>query len=515
MNYDKKIEFEKISMKFGDFFANKDISFQVDKGKVHAILGENGAGKSTLMSILFGLYHPTSGNIKVNGEVKKIRNPKVASELGIAMLPQHFKLVDNMSGWENIILGSEKTYAGIGIKKKLSMTILKDAMQKYNINVDLKKKISKLSVSEKQKIELLKMLWKDNDILIFDEPTSILTPQEIKEFLSMVKDLKKAEKTIIIITHKLDEIKEIADSCTILRKGEVVSTVEVSKTSKEKLVELMVGKAVDLNLGTIEKNKHREREVVLSIRDLNVKTNSKSTTLKNINLEVHQGEIVGIAAIDGNGQSQLFEAISGLHKYSGDISIDGHNLNGKSVKERYFINGQNFISHIPEDRHENGLFLNASPAMNAVMQVIDSYKVNKWIGLLNFRKINSNFEKLEKEYDVRGVISRRTIARDLSGGNQQKLIIARELSRDSKLTLAVHPTRGLDMGAIRNVYTKLIEKRNAGGGVLFFSGEMDEILQVSDRIVVIAEGQIVGEFDAKQASRNKIGELMTGGARHE
>lgn len=510
-----KLEIKNISKKFGDFYANKDISISIKENEVHALLGENGAGKSTLMSVIFGLYNPEEGEIIINGKIAKIKNPKDANKFGIAMLPQHFKLVDNMSALENIILGYEsaldKRSEKMFVNRRSAKDKIQEAQKKYKINLDLNKKVSKLSTSDKQKVELLKMLWRDNEILIFDEPTSILTPQEIEEFLKMIKNLQNDGKTIIIITHKLDEIKAVANNVSILRKGRHVKTVSATKTSKETLAELMVGEAVDLDLGTIKRSKAKVGKQLLVVNNVSLKHKTKE--LKNISLNVNEGEIVGIAAIEGNGQSELFKVISGLyHPTDGTVSVNDIDITKWSVAKRYRNKKKRFISHVPEDRHEHGLFLDQTVIMNSVSQDIDLFKTKFFT--LNRKKINSHFKKIEKEFDVRGVQNKKTIARSLSGGNQQKLILGREMSRNSQVLLAVHPTRGLDVGAIRNVYTKMIDYRNEGGAVLFTSGELDEILQVSDRILVMNEGKIVGEFTRNKADKNKIGILMMGG-KHE
>lgn len=507
-----KLEIRNISKKFGDFFANKDISINVKENEVHALLGENGAGKSTLMSVIFGLYNPEEGEILIDGKLAKIKTPKDANKFGIAMLPQHFKLVDDMTALENIILGYEsatgKRVDKMFVNKKQAKTKIEDTQKKYKIKLDLNKRVSKLSTSDKQKVELLKMLWRDNDILIFDEPTSILTPQEIEEFLKMIKNLQADNKTIIIITHKLDEIKAVADNVSILRKGKLVKTVSAAKTSKEKLAELMVGEAVDLNLSTIERTKNNSKEITLSLESVSLKHKAKD--LHDISLKVNKGEIVGIAAIEGNGQSELFKVISGLyHPSEGKVIVSNEDITKWNVAKRYRNKKQRLISHIPEDRHEHGLFLDQTAVMNSVSQDIDLFKT-KFL-TLNTKKINSHYKKVEKEFDVRGVQNKKTLARSLSGGNQQKLILGREMMRQSELLLAVHPTRGLDVGAIRNVYSKMIEYRNNGGSVLFTSGELDEILQVSDRVLVMNEGKIVGEFSKSKADKNKIGILMMGG----
>ena len=569
-----KISFNNITKKFGANVANKDIKFDVYENEVHALLGENGAGKSTLMSILFGLYSPTNGTISINGEVIKIKDPRHANELKIAMLPQHFKLVDNMTVVENVILG----YENLNKDKGSTIDVLTGIANKFKLKIDLKAEVGSLPISDKQKVEILKILWRDADIIIFDEPTSILTPQEIEEFLKMVHYMKSIGKTILIITHKLPEIKEVADRVTIIRKGEYISTHKVSDVSEKKMADLMVGKAVNLNLGTIKREKvKKDAKDILTISNLEYKGRGYEQSLKDINFSIKEGEIVGIAAIDGNGQSELIKSIAGLLKSQGAINVNGNDIEKLSVKQRYFnyasvknmdeerkesyktaiikfkeelvkakeqlrsakssqdekeikrceikvnkfktqINHtkilmsrpHSLVSHIPEDRHKYGLVLDYSVNKNAVLQDIDFYSK---FGFINYSDVNARTNLIIDKYDVRGVVSNRIKARALSGGNQQKLILGREIERYPKLLLAAHPTRGLDVGAIRNVYENIISSRNKGMSVLLNSGELDEIMQVSDRIIVLFEGKIVSVTKRGELSKLQLGALMAGGKR--
>ncbi len=561
------VSFNNITKKFGKLVANENISFSIYKNEVHAIMGENGAGKSTLISILFGLYKPTSGTISINEKITKIKNPRHANALKIAVLPQHFKLIDNMSVVENVILGYEKLH-----KNKNPKDVLTKICKKFKIKIDLSAKVAKLPIAEKQSVELLKILWRDADIIIFDEPTSILSPIKIKEFLNIVKYMKSIGKTIIIITHKLNEVMEIADRGSVIRKGKFVKTVEIAKTNEKKLAELMVGKSVDLNLSNIKRTKTVNPKNILHINKLNYKAKGFETSLKDLNLEIVEGEIVGIAAIDGNGQSELMKSIAGILKSKGRIEVDGINIQGKSIHSRYFnyhslknmdkehkqsykkailefkqelkkisnkIRKTNdkkskmklynkyfyflnqiyhtkvlmkkpkaLISHIPEDRHKYGLVLNYSVSKNSILQDIDFYSK---FGLINYKDIKRRMKFLKEKYDIRGIKNYSTQARVLSGGNQQKIILAREIERKPKLLLAAHPTRGLDVGAIKNVYESIIEARNNGMSVLLESGELDEIMQVSDKICIMHNGKIVSVTKRGQLTKTQIGMYMTKG----
>lgn len=568
-----KIKFVNITKQFGSLTANKDINFSVYENEVHALLGENGAGKSTLMSILFGLYKPTKGHIEINGNKVAISDPKQANELKIAMLPQHFKLVDNMSVLENVMLGYELTKAGF-LDKKSAIEKIEIAKNKYKINIDLKAMVGNLSVSDKQKVELLKILWGDADILIFDEPTSILTPLQIKHFLKLIKDLKSAGKTILLITHKLDEIKEVADRVTVIRKGEYIKTVS-SNTSAKELANLMVGKTVDLNLSSIKKDITNENLEVLKVSDLSYEAKGYEKSLSDINFNIKSGEILGIAAIDGNGQSELMKILGGIVKSTGgEISIGQHDASNLSSGDLYYSNEEytnddtilrvmkvqkkfegkpksinvkkpydeqleeaikianiklqekkekadyneadfywnrqtSLLSHIPEDRHEHGLILDYSVMNNSVLQDLKFFS-NKF-GILNKKSMKLRLDYLKEKYDVRGIQDYNTPARTLSGGNQQKLILGREIERGSNVLLAVHPTRGLDVGAIRNVYENIIKARNEGTAILLSSGELDEIMQVSDRIMVMYEGKIVSITQANKLNKLELGSLMATG----
>ncbi|MCK5945642.1 MAG: ABC transporter ATP-binding protein [Mycoplasmataceae bacterium] len=563
------VSFNRITKTFGDNVANDSIDFDVHENEIHAILGENGAGKSTLMSILFGLYKPTSGFIKIRGKRVKITDPRHANELKIAMLPQHFKLVENMTGIQNVILGYEKIHKNKGNV----LDVADDIARTYKLEIDLKKEVGKMTISEKQNIEILKILWRESEIIIFDEPTSILTAAEIKVFLEMVLFMKEIGKTIILITHKLPEITKVADRVTIIRKGSNISTKVVSKIDEKEMAKIMVGKEVNLNLDDIERKPvdHSSKDILL-LKGVNYKAVGYESNLRNINLSIQQGEIVGIAAIDGNGQSELIQAIAGMLPVKGKISVDGVEVQDRTVHNRYYdtighkkmdikfknsfldsiryfkdeyheIKNQIFleenkrkkaklkkvlvqakiqirhakilykkpralISHIPEDRHKHGLVLDYSVANNSVLQDIDFY--TRW-GFVNYKDINSRMDWFKEKYDIRGVTTNNILARKLSGGNQQKLILAREIERGPKLLLASHPTRGLDVGAVRQAYESIIDARNKGMAVLLNSGELEEIMQISDRIIVMYEGKIVSTSKRGKLSKSVLGSLMAGG----
>jgi len=500
------IEMLNIRKEFPGIVANDNITLQVKPGEIHALLGENGAGKSTLMSVLFGLYQPEAGEIRVKGEKVNISNPNVANDLGIGMVHQHFKLVHNFTVAENIILGQEPTENGkINIQKAVKE--IEGLSKQYGLEVDPHAKIEDITVGMQQRVEILKMLYRNAEILIFDEPTAALTPQEIIELMEIMRRLSKEGKSIILITHKLKEIKEVADRCTIIRRGKYIDTVDVDATSQEDLASLMVGREVSFK---VEKKKANPGKAVLKISDLTVKDNRGLKAVDGLSLEIMEGEILGIAGVDGNGQTELLEAISGLRKIeSGKIELLGNDITNKSVRNRT----ETGIGHIPQDRHKHGLVLDFRLAENMVLQTYykEPYSKN---GLLNDNSINEKAQQLVEEFDVRSGQGIETITRAMSGGNQQKAIIAREVDRSPALLIAGQPTRGLDVGAIEFIHKKLIEERDKGRAVLLVSLELDEIMNVSDRIAVIFEGKIVGTVEAISATESQLG-LMMAGATHD
>ncbi|HDR7257386.1 MULTISPECIES: ABC transporter ATP-binding protein [Bacillus] len=500
------IEMNNITKVFPGIVANDDITLQVKQGEIHALLGENGAGKSTLMNVLFGLYQPEQGEIKIKGNPVKITNPNIANDLGIGMVHQHFMLVHNFTVTENIILGNEPKKNG-KIAVEEAAKEIKQLSEQYGLAVDPHAKIEDISVGMQQRVEILKTLYRGAEILIFDEPTAVLTPQEIHELIQIMKKLVQEGKSIILITHKLKEIMEVCDRCTIIRKGKGIGTVDVAETDEHKLAELMVGRQVNFKTEKIEA---KPMEEVLSIANLIVHDTRKLPAVKGLDLTVRAGEIVGIAGIDGNGQSELIEAITGLRKVeSGSIAIKGKEITNWPVR-RITEEG---IGHIPEDRHKHGLVLDFSVRDNIVLQTYYKNPFSKK-GILNFSKITEKAKALIEQFDVR-TPSEQTLARALSGGNQQKAIIAREVDRNPDLLIAAQPTRGLDVGAIEFIHKKLIEQRDNGKGVLLLSLELDEILNVSDRVAVIYEGKIVAIVDAKETNEQQLGLLMAGGTGKE
>ena len=499
----KVVEMKSITKKFGDFVANDNIDLTVHKGEVHALLGENGAGKSTLMNILYGLYHPTNGEIFIEGKKVSIDNPNDAIHLGIGMVHQHFMLIPPFTVAENIILGMEpmKTFKQVDIDK--AVKDVKGLSDKYGLYVDPNSRVMDITVGMQQRVEILKALYRGADILILDEPTAVLTPHEIKELIDIIRNLTKEGKTIILITHKLKEIKEAADFCTIIRRGKKIDTVDVSVTDESQLASMMVGREV---IFTVEKSDANYGDTVLEIDNLIAKDNRGLFALNGLSLEVRRGEILGIAGVDGNGQSELVEVITGLKKAeSGSIKINGKEI--MNTTPRNIMDSG--ISNIPEDRQKHGLVLEFTIAENMILQ---NYKKEQFAK--NGKLLNSNIKKfaneLIKKFDVRPQ-DEDFIARSLSGGNQQKVIIAREVTNNPDLLIATQPTRGLDVGAIEFVHESLIEQRDKGKGVLLVSFELDEIMSVSDRIAVIYEGKIVGIVDAKEANENQIGLMMAGG----
>lgn len=500
------IEMLNIRKVFGSFVANDNITLQLKKGEIHALLGENGAGKSTLMNVLFGLYQPDGGEIRVKGKKVNIANPNVANDLGIGMVHQHFMLVDTFTVTENIILGSEPTKGGqIDIEK--AEQEVRELSERYGLAVDPKAKIADISVGMQQRVEILKTLYRGADILIFDEPTAVLTPQEIQELIQIMKSLVREGKSIILITHKLKEIMEVCDRVTVIRRGKGIGTLNVSETNPNELAALMVGREVHFKT---EKQPPKAGKPVLEIENLVVKDSRGVTAVDHLNLTVHAGEIVGIAGVDGNGQTELIEAITGLIKSeSGSIRLNGkeiRNLTPRQITETG-------VGHIPQDRHKHGLVLDFPIGENMVLQTYYKEPYSKR-GILNFKAIYDKARQLIQEFDVR-TPDEYTKARALSGGNQQKAIIGREVDRDPDLLIAAQPTRGLDVGAIEFIHKRLIEQRDKGKAVLLVSFELDEIMNVSDRIAVIYEGKIVAIVDPKETTEQELGLLMAGSKRKE
>ena len=501
----KVVEMKSITKKFGDFVANDNIDLTVHRGEVHALLGENGAGKSTLMNILYGLYTPTDGKIFIEGKEAVIDNPNKAIALGIGMVHQHFMLVPPFTVAENIILGMEpmKTFKQVDMDKAIAD--VKAISEKYGLYVDPKARVMDITVGMQQRVEILKALYRGAEILILDEPTAVLTPQEIKELIEIIRNLTKEGKTIILITHKLKEIKEAADYCTIIRRGKRIDTVDVSQTDENQLASMMVGREVTFK---VDKNDAIYGDTVLKIEDLKAKDNRGLFALNGLDLEVRRGEILGIAGVDGNGQSELVEVITGLKKAeSGSVMINGKeivNTNPRNIMD-------SGISNIPEDRQKHGLVLDFTVSENMILQNYKKERFSK-----NGKLLDSNIrqfaDELINKFDVRPQ-NNALKARALSGGNQQKVIIAREVTNDPDLLIATQPTRGLEVGAIEFVHKSLIEQRDKGKGVLLVSFELDEIMSVSDRIAVIYEGKIVGIVDAKDANENQLGLMMAGGGK--
>lgn len=500
------IEMLNIRKEFPGIVANDNITLQLKKGEIHALLGENGAGKSTLMNVLFGLYQPEKGEIRVNGKPVSITNPNIANDLGIGMVHQHFMLVDTFTVTENIILGKETTTAGrIDIKK--AEQEVREISERYGLSVDPQAKISDISVGMQQRVEILKTLYRGAEILIFDEPTAVLTPQEIGELIQIFRTLIKEGKSIILITHKLKEIMEVCDRVTVIRKGVGIGTVNVSETDPNALASLMVGREVTFKT---EKKAADPKEVAFEINGLTVKDSRGVPVVNNLNLKIKAGEIVGIAGVDGNGQSELIEAITGLRKAEGGtISLNGKDIRNLSPRKIT----ESGIGHIPQDRHKHGLVLDFPIGDNIVLQTYYKKPFSKY-GVLNFKEIYDKARKLIKEYDVR-TPTEYTEARALSGGNQQKAIIGREIDRDPDLLIAAQPTRGLDVGAIEFIHKRLIEQRDNGKAVLLLSFELDEIMNVSDRIAVIYEGGIVAVVDPAETTEQELGLLMAGSKRKE
>ena len=503
------IEMLNITKRFPGIIANDNITLQLKKGEIHALLGENGAGKSTLMSVLFGLYQPEEGVIKKDGQVVSIKDPNDANALGIGMVHQHFKLVECFSVLDNIIMGAEPTKYGFLQKKDAREKVL-TLSEKYGLHVDPDALIEDITVGMQQRTEILKMLYRDNEILIFDEPTAVLTPQEIDELMEIMRNLAAEGKSILFISHKLNEIMAVADRCTVLRKGKYIGTVETKNTTAEELSAMMVGRNVSFH---VDKKPCQPGDVVLDVEHMTVASKiHKNNAVKDVSLEVRRGEIVCLAGIDGNGQTEFVYGLTGLEPLvSGKISLCGKDITHASIRHRNTMG----MSHIPEDRHKHGLVLDYTLEDNLVLQRYFEPEFTSKAGFLRRDNIRKYAERLIEQYDVRSGQGPITVARSMSGGNQQKAIVAREIDKDPELLVAVQPTRGLDVGAIEYIHKQLVAQRDAGKAVLLVSLELDEVMDVPDRILVMYEGEIVGELDPKKTTQEELGLYMAGAKRDE
>ena len=503
------IEMLHITKRFPGIIANDDITLQLRRGEIHALLGENGAGKSTLMSVLFGMYQPEEGEIRKDGKKVAINNPNDANDLGIGMVHQHFKLVECFSVLDNIIMGVEPNRFGFLQKKEAREKVLA-LSEKYGLRVDPDALIEDITVGMQQRTEILKMLYRENEILIFDEPTAVLTPQEIDELMQIMKNLAAEGKSILFISHKLAEIMAVADRCTVLRKGKYIGTVETANTTMEELSAMMVGRNVNFH---VEKKPAEPGEVILDIEHMTVASKvHKNNAVKDVSLKVRAGEIVCLAGIDGNGQTEFVYGLTGLEPLvSGKVTLLGQDITRASIRYR----STHGMSHIPEDRHKHGLVLDYTLEDNIVLERYFEPEFTNSMGFLRRDNIRSYAERLIDEYDIRSGQGPITIARSMSGGNQQKAIIAREIDKNPELLVAVQPTRGLDVGAIEGVHRQLVAQRDAGKAVLLVSLELDEVMDVPDRILVMYEGEIVGELDPKQTTQEELGLYMAGAKRDE
>ena len=499
------IEMLGITKTFPGIIANDNVDLRIRTNEVHAILGENGAGKSTLMSVLFGAYAPDSGEIRIKGKKVEIKNPNIATELGIGMVHQHFKLVHNYTVTENIVLGREpRNRFGIvslaQAEKKVS-----ELSRRYGLSVDPRAKIDDITVGQQQRVEILKTLYSDSDIIILDEPTAVLTPQEIDELMDIIRTLKKEGKTIVLITHKLKEIKAVADRCSVLRRGRFIGCVDITpETEEQELATMMVGRSVRFD---IDKAPCTPGEAVLEIKNLSVKDSVGTMKVKDLSLTVRRGEIMGVAGVDGNGQSELLYALSGLSPVAGgEIILSGRVINKDTIMERI----EEGMGHIPEDRRKHGLVAGLTVAENLALKDFNSDKYSGPFGMLNFRAMEENAEKLISEFDIRTAQGAVTEAGSLSGGNQQKVIVAREISLSPDVLLIAQPTRGLDVGAIEYIRKRIVEERDKGRAILLVSFELDEIMNLCDRIATISKGSIVGVFDRDEVTSEEIALMMTG-----
>ena len=503
------VEMLNITKRFPGIVANDRITLQLRKGEIHALLGENGAGKSTLMSVLFGLYQPEEGEIRKDGRKVEIRNPNDANALGIGMVHQHFKLVECFSVLDNIILGVETTKNGI-LQKDAARKKVKALSEQYGLSIDPDAVIEDITVGMQQRTEILKMLYRDNEILIFDEPTAVLTPQEIQDLMQIMKRMAGEGKSILFITHKLAEIMQVADRCTVLRKGRYIGTVDIKDATPEKLSAMMVGRDVSF---VVDKKPMEPGEVVLDVQGMTVASkHHRKNAVNNVSMQVRRGEIVSIAGIDGNGQTEFVYGLSGLEPLkSGRITMGGQDITNLPIRRRNVLG----MSHIPEDRHKHGLILDYSLEDNIVLERYFEPQFTNRMGFLKRKEIRNYAGRLIEQYDVRSGQGPVTKARSMSGGNQQKAIIAREIDKDPELLIAVQPTRGLDGGAIEYIHKQLVAQRDAGKGVLLVSLELDEVMNVSDRILVMYEGEIVAEFEPGKVTVEELGLYMAGSRRKE
>ena len=501
------IEMVNITKRFPGIIANDNVTLRLRKGEIHALLGENGAGKSTLMSVLFGLYQAEEGEIRKDGKVVKINNPNDANALGIGMVHQHFKLVECFSVLDNIILGVEDTKHGFLQRDKAREKVMA-LSQRYGLSVNPDALIEDISVGMQQRTEILKMLYRDNEILIFDEPTAVLTPQEIEELLQIMRNLAAEGKSILFITHKLNEIVAVADRCSVLRKGKYMGTVDVASCTKADLSRMMVGRDVEF---VVQKDEAKPGEVVLDVQNMSVASKlSKKNAVNDVSFQVRAGEVVCIAGIDGNGQSELVYGISGLEPLiGGKLTLCGADITKAPIRKRSVMG----MSHIPEDRHKHGLVLDYTLEDNMILQRYFTPEFVNKAGFLRRKNIRAYAERLIEQYDVRSGQGPVTVARSMSGGNQQKAIVAREIDKDPQLLIAVQPTRGLDVGAIEYIHKQIVAQRDAGKAVLLVSLELDEVMSVADRILVMYEGEIVGELDPKKTTVEELGLYMAGAKR--
>ena len=498
------IEMLDITKVFPGIVANDRVNFRVEEGEIHALLGENGAGKSTLMSILFGLYEPDGGIIRIRGKEVQIRSPNDATALKIGMVHQHFKLVHNFTVTENIVLGLEPSNSLGNLDLKTADKRVAELSDTYGLAVDPKARIENITVGMQQRVEILKILYRDADILIFDEPTAVLTPQEIDELLSIFQRLKAEGKTIVFITHKLKEIKAAASRCTVLRRGKYIDTVNVAEADENDLAEKMVGRAVTFR---IEKKPAEPGETILSIQDLTVVGSRGVAAVHDLSLEVRAGEVVGVAGIDGNGQSELVAAIAGLLPVkSGKIFLRGKEITHETIRNR----NESGLGHVPEDRHKHGLVLDFRLDENLILKTYRRAPYSSRMGFLRFPVIYLHGEELITDFDIRSGKGPATPVKSMSGGNQQKVIIAREIDLSPELLIVSQPTRGLDVGAIEYIHSRIIQERDKGRAVLLVSFELDEILGLCDRIAAVSKGQIVGIVDAVGADERQIGAMMGG-----
>ena len=501
------IEMLNITKRFPGIVANDNITLQLKKGEIHALLGENGAGKSTLMSVLFGLYQPEEGTIKKNGQVVQIKDPNDANDLGIGMVHQHFKLVECFTILDNIILGVEPCKHGFLQKADARKKVL-ELSEKYGLKVDPDALVEDVTVGMQQRTEILKMLYRDNEILIFDEPTAVLTPQEIEELIQIMRNLAAEGKSILFISHKLNEIIEVADRCSVLRKGKYIGTVDIASTTKEELSRMMVGRDVEFQ---VHKEESKPGKVILEADGLKVGSKSHNNdAVKGVSFQVRAGEIVCIAGIDGNGQTELVYGLTGLEPLKGGkILLNGQDITNTSIRKRSTMG----MSHIPEDRHKHGLVLDYTLEDNMILQRYFDRQFVSPLGFLKRGEIRKYANELIEQYDVRSGQGPVTVTRAMSGGNQQKAIIAREIDKNPDLLIAVQPTRGLDVGAIEYIHKQIVAQRDAGKGVLLVSLELDEVMALSDRILVMYEGEIVGELDPKTTTVEEMGLYMAGAKR--